>query len=293
VTPLVSRCSLLIMYRIFIIEGCLTIAVSIASYFFIVPFPEDSAFLSADDKALLLARLKADSGGGAHDKLQIKQVFTYLRDWKIWAAVLTYIGGLENANSIANFQPTVLKGLGYTATQAQVHTIPVYVCGAVYSISLAYTAEFLGKRYLFCAIGFCTIIIGLLVEIIEPLAPGVRYMGLFFITAGAYLVMPITVVWIAINVQEGYKRSVALGVVVCFANAGSFISSNVFLKREEPRFRTGFGTSLGLTCMGMLAATVLFLRMRMENRRKDRVVASHHADHNGSQERHASDRYCL
>jgi hypothetical protein len=281
------------VYRIFIIEGCLTIAVSVTSYVFIVPFPEDSAFLSADDKALLLARLKADSGRDAQDKLQIKQVLTYLRDWKIWAAVLTYVGGLENANSITNFQPTVLKGLGYTATQAQVHTIPVYVCGSVYSISLAYLAEYLGKRYLFCTIGFCTIIIGLLVQIIEALAPGVRYMGLFFIAAGAYLVMPITVVWITINVQEGYKRSVALGAVVCFANAGSFISSNVFLKREEPIFRTGFGTSLGLTCMGMLAATVLFFGMRMENKQKDGVVASGHTDHNDTQERHTSDRYCL
>jgi surface polysaccharide O-acyltransferase-like enzyme len=106
----------------------------------------------------------------------------------------------------------------------------------VYSICLAYTAEYLRKRYLFCMVGFCTIVVGLIVEIAQPPAPGVRYMGLFFMTAGAYLVMPLSVVWIAINVGKGYKRSIALGTIISVGNVGSFISTNVFLKREEPRF---------------------------------------------------------
>ena len=46
------------------------------------------------------------------------------------------LGVTENANSLSNFQPTILKGLGYTATQAQVHSIPVYVVGAVFSVVL-------------------------------------------------------------------------------------------------------------------------------------------------------------
>jgi hypothetical protein len=284
--------------RIFIIEGCLTIVISFLSYFFIVPFPEESTFLSAENKALLLARLKDDGGDVAHDKLSPRRILDILKDWKIWAAVLIYVGACENANSITNFQPTILKGLGYTATGAQVRTIPVYICAAVYSICLAYTAEYLHKRYLFCILGFCTIGVGLIVEITQPPAPGVRYMGLFFMTAGAYLVMPLSVVWIAINVGKGYKRSIALGAIVCFGNVGSFISTNVFLKREEPRFHTGFSTNLGLCCMGMVAATVLFGGMYTENRRRD-AKQSDVADFldppivDDLGEKHPDFRYCL
>jgi hypothetical protein len=284
--------------RIFIVEGCLTIIISCFSYFFIVPFPEDCTFFNPTDKALLLARLKADGGNFESGKLSLKRILGYFRDWKIWIAVLIYLGAAENANSITNFQPTVLKGLGYTATGAQVRTIPVYLCAAVYSIGMAYAAEYLRKRYLFCMFGFCTIAVGLVVEIVQPHAPGVRYMGLFFITAGAYLIMPLSVVWIAINVGKGYKRSVALGAITCFGNGGSFIGTNVFLKREEPKFHTGFSTGLGLCCMGMVAASVMFVGILLGNRRRD-AVAEEMPDRLGPRSIHESEdtdpdfRYCL
>ncbi|CAI6335484.1 unnamed protein product [Periconia digitata] len=254
---------------IFIIEGAITIGISIFSFFFIVPFPEDCTFFTPDEKALLLARLKDDGGAVAHDDLTARRILQILGDWKIWAAVLIYCGAAENANSITSFQPTILKGIGYTATGAQIRTIPVYIVAASYSMSLGYLAEYLQKRYLFCMIGFATIAAGLIVEIVQPRAPGIRYMGLFFMTAGAYLVMPLAVVWIAINVGKGYKRTVALGAIVCFGNAGAFVGTNVFLKREEPKFHTGFSTGLGLCSMGALAATVMFVGTYLGNKRRD------------------------
>lgn len=199
----------------------------------------------------------------------MKRLGQIFKDWKIWAAVLIYLGGAENANSITSFQPTILKGIGYTSTGAQIRTIPVYLVAAVYSLSLAYVAEYLRRRYIFCMIGFSTIAAGLIVEIVQPKSAGVRYMGLFFMTAGAYLVMPLTIVWIAINVGKGYKRSVALGAISSFGNAGAFIGTNVFLKKESPKFRTGFSTGLGLAVMGMTAATTLFVGAYLGNKRRD------------------------
>lgn len=188
------------------------------------------------------------------------------RDWKIWIAMLMYLGAVENANFITSFQPTMLEGIEYTATGAQIRSIPVYLCAAIYSISLAYVAAYCNKRYVFSMIRFCTIATGIIIELVQPHAHSVRYMGLFFMTAGAYLVMPLSVVWLAIRVGKGYKRTVALGSIVAFGNAGSFIGTNVFLNREEPRFRTGFSTGLGLCIMGMAAATIMYVGLVLGNR---------------------------
>lgn len=285
--------------RIFIIEGVITITISFVSFFFIVPFPKDSTFLKPEEKALLIARLKGDGGDVPKEELKGNGMMEYFKDWKIWVAVLIYIGAVENANSITGFQPTILKAMGYTATGAQVRTIPVYLSAAVYSISLAYVAEYLSKRYIFCMMGFATIAMGLIVEIVQPKAAGVRYMGLFFITAGAYLVMPLSVVWIAINVGKGYKRTVALGAIVCFGNAGAFIGTNVFLKREEKTgFRTGFSTNLGMCSMGMIAATVMFVGANLSNRKRDerRKELPNVLDEGSVEdlgEKHPDFRYCL
>lgn len=234
----------------------------------------------------------------SHDRLPVSRLYEYFRDWKIWVAVIIYLGAAENANSITSFQPTILRGIGYEAADAQVHTIPVYLVAAVYSISMGYAAERLQKRYVFCVIGFCTIAVGLAVQIAQPKASGVRYMGLFFMTAGAYLVMPLAVVWIAINVGKGYKRTIALGTIVCFGNAGSFIGTNVYLKREEPTFRTGFSTGLGLCALGMLAATVMFMGVLIANKRRDKrrgvfTEVLHEGSIEDLGEQHPDFRYCL
>lgn len=183
----------------------------------------------------------------------------------------------ENANSLANFQPTILKGLGYTATQAQVHTIPVYLVGAAFSVIFAYMCEYLQRRYYFYMLGWAVLATGLAVEIAHPANPKVRYMGMFFLASGCYLAMPICIIWTSINAGSGYKRAVAIAATANFATAGAFISTNVFLYRETPRFHTGFSTGLGLACMGALAATITWCGCKRENRRRDERRAEAHA----------------
>lgn len=183
------------------------------------------------------------------------------------------LGATENANSLANFQPTILKGLGYTSTQAQVHTIPVYLVGAVFSVVFAYTSEYLQRRYYFYILGWAVLASGLVVEIVYPANPKVRYMGMFFIACGCYLAMPISIIWVSINCGSGYKRAVSIAAIINFGTAGAFVSSNVFLLKEAPKFHTGFSTGLGLSCMGALAATITWFGCKAENKRREQQRA--------------------
>ncbi|KAF2492178.1 MFS general substrate transporter [Lophium mytilinum] len=255
---------------IFIMEGLITVLISFACIFSIVPFPEQSTFLAPEEKEILLARLKADGGAVEHDKLTVGRALGFFKDWKIWAAIIIYVGAEENANSIVNFQPSILKGIGYTAIEAQTHTIPVYVTAMAFSISCAVLSEYSRQRYVFAMVGFSTLCIGLAVEISQSKVAGVKYMGMFFMTSGAYLVMPLAVVWIAINVGKGYKRTVALGAIVAFGNCGAFVGSNVFLTSEaKTGYHTGFSVGMAFCCAGALASTILYIGMRSGNKKRD------------------------
>ncbi|KAH8731010.1 major facilitator superfamily domain-containing protein [Phaeosphaeriaceae sp. PMI808] len=258
---------------IFIIEGCITIFVSLATLLVIPEFPENCSFLSPEDKALMLARVKGEGGHVVEEDISFKKAVFFLKDWKIWAGVAMNIGVTENANSLANFQPTILRGLGYNATQAQVHTIPVYIVGAAFSILFGYLSDRLQRRYYFYILGWAVLVAGLSVEIVYPANPKVRYMGIFFIACGCYLAMPVTIIWNSINSGTGYKRAVSIAANVNFGTAGAFVSSNVFLYKETPRFHTGFSTGLGLACMGASAATILWLGCRYQNKKRDQQRA--------------------
>lgn len=109
---------------------------------------------------------------------------------------------------------------------------------------------------------------GLIIEIVYPRSAGTKYAGMFLVACGAYVAMPISIIWVSINAGSGYKRAIAIAAIINFGTAGAFVSSNVFLFKEAPRFRTGFSTGLGLTCMGAAAATIYFIGCWMINNQR-------------------------
>ncbi|KAL1614927.1 hypothetical protein SLS54_009376 [Diplodia seriata] len=255
---------------IFIIEGLITVVFSFCSIFWIVPFPEQSTMFTAEEKAVLLTRIVEDGGVVRHDKLGPKRFVKYMLDWKIWLCVLSYLGAEENAASVVAFQPSILRGLGYTATQAQIHSIPIYAASFVFSLTCAYISERIQQRYVFGMLGSIICAAGLAVELAQPRAPNIRYMGMFFVTAGPYLTMPITVVWCAINLGKGYKRTVGFACVIALGNCGAFVASNVFITREAPVYRSGFSTNMGFVALSLVSQTALYVGLRLENRRRER-----------------------
>lgn len=113
------------------------------------------------------------------------------------------MGAEENVSSVVAFLPSILKGFGYTSTSAQWHSIPIYGVAFVLTLTCAYVSERLHQRYLFAMFGALLNLIGLSILLGQPDAEGARYAGAFLLTAGCYIVMPIVVVWNAINVGPG------------------------------------------------------------------------------------------
>jgi len=120
-------------------------------------------------------------------------------------------------------------------------------------------------------IGMCATTIGLAIEIAQPKRAGVRYTGMFFLCAGPYIIMPITVVWLAINLGKGYKRTIGLAALIGLGNCGAFVSSNVFLTKESPKFHTGFSVGLGMNMLVAVGLTVMYVGLRLENQKRDRL----------------------
>jgi hypothetical protein len=92
---------------------------------------------------------------------------------------------------------------------------------------------------------------------------------MFAITASVYIQMPLLVVWISNNMGGNAKAAFATGFMIGLCNCGNLVSSNVFITDQSPRYKTGFGTGLGLTALGLVASTVLKGYCWIKNRRRD------------------------
>lgn len=104
-------------------------------YWWLADWPADCRFLTPDERKVLIWRLMEDSEGDA--KMDRVNWSRCVRDWKVWVAyafhaiadvqTLTnsrrtamYFGVVALNYSTNNFNPTLLKELGYTSAAAQV-----------------------------------------------------------------------------------------------------------------------------------------------------------------------------
>lgn len=79
---------------LFVVEGCLTVAVSIVAVFFLPQYPSTTPWLSADEKRMAEARLAVDSASepDQDDAVTAKEgLVMAVKDPKVWLLGVTYL----------------------------------------------------------------------------------------------------------------------------------------------------------------------------------------------------------
>lgn len=79
----------------------------------------------------------------------MKYVWQAITDWKIYIHMLISMAGFCPIYSFSMFLPTIVKGLGYTSNNAQLMSVPPYVCACFFTIVASYFADRYRKRGIF------------------------------------------------------------------------------------------------------------------------------------------------
>ncbi|OBT87291.1 hypothetical protein VE02_02978 [Pseudogymnoascus sp. 03VT05] len=264
---------------ILMLEGLVTVLVGFACFFFLPNGPATAKFLTPDERAFLIERLKSDNGGASgkvdtNEPFQWKYMKDALTDWKIYISVLIYWGNAISTYGFIYTLPSVITELGYSAANAQLLTIPVYV----FALSVTIMAAFLSDRYesrsnfiiypcIIAAIGY----IGLL-SLPHPGMPGATYGMLFVVAGGLYPLICGVISWNANNLAGSWKRSIGMALQISIGGMGGAVGSNIYLSKEAPHYWTGYGVSLAVIAMAFFAA--IFLRWKLNKINKEREAMS-------------------
>ncbi len=254
---------------IFILEGLLTIVISLIAYFFIANYPATAKFLSEDERAFIHARLASDNDATRNEAFNWANVRSAISDPKVWLYGLGFHTMSLPLYTLSLFLPTIIKELGYTAAHAQLLTVPPYAVATVLTILVAVASEKTNFRAPFIMGSSCFAIIGYIILLTSRRAH-VSYVGTIFAAGGIYPATAIVLSWPANNVSGQTKRATANAMQISIGNLGAVLGTQLYRTESAPRFYVGHGMAMGYLVANVFVVGTLWWVLKSENSRRDR-----------------------
>ncbi|KAH7888879.1 major facilitator superfamily domain-containing protein [Phlebopus sp. FC_14] len=250
---------------IFCLEGLATMLVAFTAFFFMYDYPETASFLTETERRHVIELLKHDANNLA-THYHIQFVLQALRDYKTYLQIGIYIGLLIPVYAIALFTPTIINELGYSAANAQLLSVPPFVCGCIFTILVGIYSDKHKLRGPYVIGGALVSLVGYIVLYTQSGA-GASYAGAVLACVGVYPTIAVDLAWAGSNAGGDLKRGVVIAMVIGLGNLGGICSSFVYL--DPPRFHIGHGTIMGFLGLSILLSLVAMWDYNRINKLKD------------------------
>ncbi|CAI6097462.1 unnamed protein product [Clonostachys chloroleuca] len=265
---------------IFLIEGLFTVVGAVGTYFLLVDSPQVSGWLTEEEKRYLILRQTARSVVNVGEKGELKAfdraaLFDVLKDWKVYLLTIMSWSNAAPNYGLKFSMPSITQGMGFTSANAQLMTIPPYMCGAISSYALSRLADKFKWRMPFivgpqiCVLVAFSILMSKAEFIKQNL--GVCYFAVCLACSGMYPILPGVTAWNVDNTPNAARRAISIGYLACAGTIGGVYGSYIYKDNEKPKYTTGYGASLGFAVGGILAALTLEFVLFTINKKRAQV----------------------
>ncbi|KAI0090538.1 major facilitator superfamily domain-containing protein [Irpex rosettiformis] len=259
---------------IFILEGLLTVVISVIAYWLVPTWSHKARWLTEDERTRLLARLAADSDAANKEKFEWEYVRQAVTDHLVWGYALLFHGFAFVLYTLSLFMPTIIAELGFATWKAQLMTVPPNALAAAGIGSGAWLAARTGRR---APLIIGSAVIGIIGYIIlaSTKTAGAQYVGVHFASLGVYTGNALLLSWPSENVSNQTKRAVSVAMQITIGDLGAV--TGVLIYRPEwakNHYRKPHIIAIGYLAFAIVVASTLWWWMAKENRRRDEILAS-------------------
>ncbi|RDI80888.1 hypothetical protein Vi05172_g9109 [Venturia inaequalis] len=242
--------------NIFFFEGLFTLLVALMAPFFMPDRPENCYFLTPRERIVAAERLAREHKGDSNEKVTLKHIRMAIFNVHTTICTLGFLSVNVSVQSISLFMPTILNDMGYTAIQAQLHSVPPYVTACALSIAVAFVSDRTKRRGVYLA-GFAMLsMIGFaLLRSHSIKSVGVKYFAIFLVATGAFPGGPGFLSWAINNSAGPAVRAIASAYVVSVGTIGAVVATWTYLEKDKKSgYITGHTINLGAQiCVALLA----------------------------------------
>ncbi|XXG96059.1 hypothetical protein Hte_002336 [Hypoxylon texense] len=259
---------------IFLVEGIITMGLSLIAFITLTDRPETARWLTEEEKTLAIARVKSEllAQTTVLDKSSRRKVWLGFWNPVVLATSAIFLFNNITVQGLAFFAPTIVASIypTYSTVQKQLYTVPPYVVGAVFELIFPLLSWRLDKRQIF----FIPVALLTMMGYIMFLASRdtrVRYAATFFTAISCFAAGPLTNAQASAQVISDSARSMSLATNMMFGNIGGLVATWSYLSWDGPDYPIGNGLNLAASTMILILATATLLWMNADNKRRDKL----------------------
>ncbi|PIL23215.1 MFS general substrate transporter [Ganoderma sinense ZZ0214-1] len=253
---------------IFLCEGLMTVLLAIIIFIFMYDYPENATFLTDAERTWLLETIKLDSAAGSK---QFKREFIVqaVRDPKTYLFVSIFFLSAIPTVSFTTFLPTIISGMGYSSTHAQILTIPPNATACILTLCISYLSDKKHLRGPFI-LAWCPIAMVGYALLITMKTSTAQYAGSILVMAGLVPCVATQLSWAGGNFAGELKKAVVIGMVVGFGNFGGqvIVASFIYRQQDSPRYLLGHTVCISSLCFFYVMCAVAIVTLHRLNKRK-------------------------
>ncbi|WVQ80475.1 hypothetical protein IAT38_002580 [Cryptococcus sp. DSM 104549] len=262
---------------IFIVCGVITCITAPVLYFFIDSDVASARFLSEEDRAKGIERLRANQTGTGSNEFKLAHLWELFYDAKSYLylgmALLLNVGA-----SVTNvFGPTLLKGFGFDKRITSLLNMPFGFLQFLAILAGCFSAAKLKIKSAVLAIFVIPVIIGLALLYVgndhEVTQRGPALAG-YYLLSFLFGANPIIVSWIVANTGGSTKRALLMSVYNAGSSAGNIIGPLLFSDKDKPHYLPGIKATLAIFCalLAVVGLTTAYLFVLNKQRQSQRVA---------------------
>jgi len=126
--------------------------------------------------------------------------------------------------AVALFTPTIINELGYSASNAQLLSVPPFVAGCIATIIVGVYSDKCNLRGPFVIGGALVSMVGYILLYCDGRA-GPSYAGACLCAIGIFPTIAVALAWAGSNAGGDMKRGVVLAMVIGIGNLGGYVGS--------------------------------------------------------------------
>lgn len=261
----------------FLFTGLVTILTFPIAYWKLENDIQTASFLTADEQAMAIERLRANQAGSDSREARWSQVKEAFRDVKTCLFfIMAFLNSLGSQVPYT-FGPLVLGRLGYDKYTTLLLNIPFGALQYIIVLCLAWMSMKFRWKSLTLGSSLVPIIIGLVILFVLPEDSSNTALLLvgYHLFAFVFGCNSLIITWLIANTAGQMKTSVTLSVYSAGSSIGNVVGPWMFSSTDAPRYETALKITLGIYIGIFWAVIIQVVNLVLLNRAQEKKRVSH------------------